>query len=94
GRSVIVTDDGIATGSTMLAALHVLNALKPRESIVAVPVAPPEALERFRPLCAHVECLLAPRYFAAVGQFYDDFRQIEDDEVVRLLRDFQLARRA
>lgn len=89
GRSVIVTDDGIATGSTMLAALHVLNAQKPQECIVAVPVAPPDTLETLRPLCNHLECLLTPRLFGAVGQFYDDFAQVEDDEVVRLLRDFQ-----
>lgn len=94
GRSVIVTDDGIATGSTMLAALHVLNAQKPKEAIVAVPVAPPDALDRFRLLCNHLECLLAPSHFAAVGQFYDDFCQVEDDEVVRLLREFQAAHSA
>jgi len=86
GRSVVVTDDGIATGSTMLAALHVLNARKPNEIIVAVPVAPPDTLEKIRPMCSHVECLLAPAYFAAISQFYSDFRQIEDEEVVLLLR--------
>jgi predicted phosphoribosyltransferase len=87
GRSVIVTDDGIATGSTMLAALHVLGAQKPHEIIVAVPVAPPETLERFRPQCSHVECLLAPRDFEAISQFYADFQQVEDEEAVRLLRE-------
>lgn len=87
GRSVIVTDDGIATGSTMLAALHVLSAQKPREIIVAVPVAPPEALEKFRPQCSHLECLLTPGDFAAISQFYADFQQVEDEEAVRLLRE-------
>lgn len=91
GRSVIVTDDGIATGSTMLAALHVLNARKPQEIIVAVPVAPPDALEKFRPMCSHVECLLTPGYFAAISQFYSDFRQVEDEEVLSLLRRQQSA---
>lgn len=91
GRSVVVTDDGIATGSTMLAALHVLNARKPQEIIVAVPVAPPDALEKFRPMCRHVECLLTPGYFAAISQFYSDFRQIEDEEVLLLLRRQQSA---
>lgn len=86
-RSVIVTDDGIATGSTMLAALHVLGAHKPHEIIVAVPVAPPETIERFRPMCSHVECLLTPKDFSAIGQFYQNFRQVEDDEAVRLLRE-------
>lgn len=87
GRSVIVTDDGIATGSTMLAALHVLSAQKPHEIIVAVPVAPPEALEKFRPRCSHLECLLTPSHFGAISQFYSDFQQIEDEEAVRLLRE-------
>jgi predicted phosphoribosyltransferase len=92
GRSVIVTDDGIATGSTMLAALHVLNAQGPHEVILAVPVAPPDALDRFRPQCGHIECLLAPAYFGAVGNFYDDFTQVEDAEVVGLLRERHAAR--
>lgn len=92
GRSVIVTDDGIATGSTMIAALHVLKARKPREIIVAVPVAPPDTLERFRRQGSHVECLLAPEYFGAIGMFYDNFDQVEDSEAVRLLRESRNAR--
>jgi predicted phosphoribosyltransferase len=87
GRSIIVTDDGIATGSTMRAALHVLRAKQPHELIMAVPVAPRDALAKFRPLCDSIECLLAPAYFGAVGAFYRDFRQVEDEEVVRLLRE-------
>jgi len=94
GRSVIITDDGIATGSTMLAALHVLSARKPHEVIVAVPVAPPETLERFRPQCSHVECLLTPRDFGAISRFYEDFQQVEDEEVVRLLRESRAAQGA
>ena len=85
-RSVIVTDDGIATGSTMLAALHVLGALKPREVILAVPVAPPDMLERFRTKCDRVICLLAPDYLGAISMYYEDFTQVEDEEAVRLLR--------
>ena len=94
GRSVIVTDDGIATGSTMLAALHVLGAQKPLEIILAVPVAPPDTIESFRTRCSHVECLLAPRDFAAISQFYEDFQQVEDEEAVRLLRESCAAQRA
>jgi hypothetical protein len=94
GRSVIVTDDGIATGSTMLAALHVLSARKPHEIIVAVPVAPPETLERFRPRCSRVECLLTPGDFGAISQFYADFQQVEDEEAVRLLRESRTLQRA
>ncbi len=94
GRSVIVTDDGIATGSTMLAALHVLGAQKPHAIIVAVPVAPPEALEKFRPRCSHLECLLMPGDFRAISQFYHDFQQVEDEEAVRLLRESRVPPRA
>jgi len=93
GRSVIVTDDGIATGSTMLAALHVLAAQKPREVIVAVPVAPPDAIEKFRPRCSRIECLLTPEDFAAISQFYHDFQQVEDAEAVRLLRESRVEAR-
>lgn len=87
GRSVIVTDDGIATGSTMIAALRAVRAEHPHELIMAVPVAPPERLEQMRPLCDAVVCLLAPHDFHAVSQFYDAFDAVEDDEVLRLLRE-------
>jgi predicted phosphoribosyltransferase len=86
GRSVIVTDDGIATGSTMIASLRVLAEQAPHEVIVAVPVGPPERLAELKPLCDAVVCLQAPEDFAAIGQFYLDFRQVTDEEVVRLLR--------
>jgi putative phosphoribosyl transferase len=88
GRTVIVTDDGIATGSTMIAALRTVRAQGPHELIVAVPVAPPERLAEVRRLCDDVVCLLAPEYFQAVGQFYEDFTGVEDDQVVDLLREF------
>jgi predicted phosphoribosyltransferase len=88
GRSVIVTDDGIATGSTMIAALETIKRQKPRELIVAVPVAPRYRLEELRRLCDEVVCLQSPDEFWAIGQFYEDFTQVEDDEVVHILRDF------
>jgi len=94
GRSVIVTDDGIATGSTMFAALQAVRAQQPRELIVAVPVASPDRLAEIRRWCDDVVCLLAPEEFQAVGQFYADFTQVEDDEVVELLRTFAAAPRA
>lgn len=87
GRSVIVTDDGIATGATMLAALHVLKGCKAREVIVAVPVAPPSTLALFRSNCDRVVCLLIPDYLGAISVFYEDFAQVEDREAVRLLRE-------
>jgi predicted phosphoribosyltransferase len=86
GRSVIVTDDGVATGSTMIAALQSIPMHKPRELIVAVPVASPDRLEELRRWCDEVVCLIAVEEFGAVGQFYEDFAQVEDDEVIALLR--------
>lgn len=88
GRSVIVTDDGIATGSTMIAALGVVKAQAPHELIVAVPVASPERLAEVGRWCDDVVCLLSTADFWAIGQFYEDFTQVEDDEVVAILRRF------
>jgi predicted phosphoribosyltransferase len=93
GRSVIVTDDGIATGSTMIAALQAVKTQNPREVIVAVPVASPERLEEVGRWCDDVVCLLRPEVFWAIGQFYEDFSQVEDEEVVQLLRAFAPAGR-
>ena len=87
GRTVIVTDDGIATGSTMIAALQTVKQGHPYEIIVAVPVASPDRLIEVRRLCDEVICLLEPQVFWAVGQFYEEFNQVEDDEVVAYLRD-------
>jgi len=88
GRSVIVTDDGIATGSTMIAALQAVKTQNPREVIVAVPVASPDRLREVRRLCDDVVCLLASEQFWAIGQFYEDFMQVQDEQVVNLLREF------
>jgi predicted phosphoribosyltransferase len=86
GRSVIVTDDGIATGSTMIAALQAVKTHNPREVIVAVPVASSDRLAEVRRWCDDVICLLAPEEFWAIGQFYEDFTQVEDEQVLDLLR--------
>ncbi len=88
GRTVIVTDDGIATGATMIAALHTVRAAGAREIIVAVPVGSPDRIDAIRTLCDRVICLLEPQAFWAVGQFYRDFQQVEDSRVVELLRDY------
>lgn len=85
GRIVIVVDDGIATGSTMIAALRSLRAKKPTKLIVAIGVAPPDSLERLKGEADELVCLQAPTFFSAVGQFFEDFRQVSDEEVVRLL---------
>lgn len=86
GRVVVVVDDGLATGATMVAALHGLRQRRPARLVCAVPVASAEALALVRPLADEVVCLQVPRLFQAVGQFYRDFPQVEDDEVVALLR--------
>ena len=86
GRIVIVVDDGLATGATMIAALHSLRQHGPARLICAVPVASPEALPLVRPLADDVVCLQAPANFQAVGQFYRDFDQVEDEEVIAMLR--------
>lgn len=86
GRIVIVVDDGLATGATMLAALHALRSKNTAKLVCAVPVAPPDTLEKVRSYADEVVCLEAPEYFQAVGQFYVEFPQVGDDEVIEILR--------
>ena len=84
GRDVVLTDDGIATGSTMEAALTAVLAEEPARVVVAVPVGPPEAVERLRRR-AEVVALSTPPDFVAVGAYYRRFPQVSDEDVVRLL---------
>lgn len=86
GRIVIVLDDGLATGSTMIAALHALRARSPKKLVCAVPVAPPETLEKVRAYADETVCLSTPDLFYAVGQFYQSFPQVSDDEVIAALQ--------
>lgn len=85
GRIVIVVDDGLATGATMMAALHAVRAAKPCKLICAVPVAAPDSLKAVEPYADETVCLSAPWDFRSVGQFYHVFGQVEDDEVVACL---------
>lgn len=85
-KTVIIVDDGMATGSTMEAAVHAIKNAKPNKIILAVPVSPPETLEKFRKLADEIICLIAPAQMFAVGQFYDSFPQTEDEEVIELLK--------
>jgi putative phosphoribosyl transferase len=85
GRIVIVVDDGLATGATMISALHALRARKPAKLIAAVPVSPPDTLRKVEKLADETVCLEVPEYFMAVGQFYTEFPQVEDEEVIAIL---------
>jgi putative phosphoribosyl transferase len=86
GRIVIVIDDGLATGATMISALHGLRNRNPARLICAIPVSPPETLYKIAGLADEVVCLESPDNFQAVGQFYVNFPQVEDEEVIRILQ--------
>lgn len=88
GRSVLVVDDGIATGATMIAALRAIRMQNPLELIVAVPVAAPDRLRQVERECDEAVCLIVAPELHAVGEYYEDFAQIEDEEVVRTLSRF------
>ena len=91
GRTVVVVDDGIATGGTMKVALQAVAAAEPERLLFAVPVAPPDTVAALYDLADDGVCLLSPDDFRAVGQYYADFDQTSDDEVVQLLHDASLA---
>lgn len=86
GRVVIIVDDGLATGATMVAALHAVRQRQPARLVCAVPVASKESVELVREHADEVVALEVPHRFVAVGQFYRSFEQLEDEEVIALLR--------
>ncbi|OGA34938.1 MAG: phosphoribosyl transferase [Betaproteobacteria bacterium RIFCSPLOWO2_12_FULL_62_13b] len=90
-RVAIVIDDGLATGATMIAALHSVRSKQPRRLICAVPVAAPQSLAAVAPYADEVVCLQAPVDFQAVGQFYRSFPQVEDEVVVATLAESRVA---
>ena len=91
GRTAIVVDDGIATGTTMRAALRGLRRRNPARLVLAVPVAPPDTIDDLRREVDDVVCLAQPSFFGAIGYFYIDFHQLSDDEVIQLMRQAPLA---
>ncbi|MRR17457.1 MAG: phosphoribosyltransferase [Deltaproteobacteria bacterium] len=89
GWTVILVDDGLATGATMRAAVEALGKLGPRKIVVAVPVASVEACAEFRAAVDEIVCGITPAQFHAVGAWYEDFSQTTDQEVIQLLREAQ-----
>lgn len=89
GRIVIITDDGVATGATTQAALWAVRAEHPKKLIAAIPVGPEDTIKRLAEDVDEMLCLRMPPLFAAVGQFYEQFHPVEDEEVLRILRDSQ-----
>jgi putative phosphoribosyl transferase len=85
GKRIILVDDGLATGSTMRAAIKTIRAEEAKELIMAIPVSPPDTLQRLKSEVDRTICLHAPSAFYAVGQFYESFGQTSDEEVISLL---------
>lgn len=85
-KTVILVDDGLATGATMRAAVSLVRSLGARDIIVAVPVAPQNTLEDLLPDVDHIICLSTPDPFYAVGAWYEDFNQLSDEEVCQFLQ--------
>tara|TARA_R110000868_G_scaffold36900_3_gene130487 strand:- start:2887 stop:3510 length:624 start_codon:yes stop_codon:yes gene_type:complete len=86
GKNVILVDDGIATGNTLLASITMLRKKKPSKIIVAVPVLPYETIPLFKQNADELVYILAPHNFRAVGEFYQEFNQVEDEEVIQMLQ--------
>ena len=85
GKTVVVVDDGIATGTTVRAALKALRRMRPAKVVLAVPVASDDTLYELSKLVDDVVCLSQPGFFGSVGTYYADFHQVDDDEVIALL---------
>jgi len=86
GKTVIIVDDGIATGNTMMVGIEMIKRQKPTAIVVAVPVAPQRTVNAMQKLVDDFFCVYIPDEFYGVGEFYDDFSQVTDDEVIRLLK--------
>jgi putative phosphoribosyl transferase len=89
GRSVIITGDGMATGSTMMAAVQTVRPHRPAELIVAVPVAPADRIAEFERHCDRFVCLFPAGHMRAVGQFYENFPTVDEEQVLEILKEFE-----
>lgn len=89
GKTVLIVDDGIATGSTVYAAIHALRRKKPKRIVVAVPVAPADTVKKLGKEADEVICLDTPYPFYAIGAFYEDFSQLTDEDVIGILQERQ-----
>jgi predicted phosphoribosyltransferase len=94
GKTVIVIDDGVATGNTLLGTVEVLKKSKPHKLIIAVPVASRSAIRKLEKEVDEVVCLLVPDHFAGVGVFYEDFEQVSDEEAVTYLKKLEAWKKA
>ncbi|AEE14848.1 phosphoribosyltransferase [Thermodesulfobium narugense DSM 14796] len=88
GKNLIIVDDGIATGSTVIASIRGLRTFEPKSIIVAVPVLPYETIDLIKKEADILIYLMAPKEFWAVGQFYADFGEVKDEEVIKILKEF------
>ena len=86
GKTVILVDDGIATGATVEAAIEAVRERKPAKIVLAVPVAPATAADRLKKRVDEFVCLATPTHFFAIGEFYSSFPQISDEEVIQILQ--------
>lgn len=86
-KTVIIVDDGIATGNTMMVSIQMIRAKHPRKVVVAVPVAPDRTAAKISGLVDNFICVHLPDEFYGVGQFYDDFTQVSDEEVLKLMKE-------
>jgi len=90
GKIVILVDDGVATGNTLISSIKLIEQQKPSQIIVGLPVGPPSTIKKIRELASVKKtiCLLTPYYFQAVGEFYQEFNPVDDKEVINLLKAF------
>lgn len=85
-KIIILTDDGVATGATISLAIQILKKQKPKKLILAIPIAPPETIIKLKKIADKVICISQPKFLIAIGQFYENFIQTEDEEVKKLLK--------